>query len=103
MSKKIFNLICANAFQFARSGLGARGHGGHQVKPGGLSYGKLGTPGGQGVSGPARALRKHKCPFSAQRHPSVILSFNYGSPPTAVPNAVWFLSLRGLVADESPF
>jgi hypothetical protein len=84
--------------------LGARGHRGHQVKPGGLSYGRLGTPGGQGVSGPSQGgpTPTPCAPFRLREHP-VILSFNRDSPPVAVPNAARFLSLRGLVANESPF
>jgi hypothetical protein len=73
-----------------------------------LSLGAFPTE-GSGCQG-ARAFQDQpgprtntSAPFRLKEHPRVILSFNHDSPPAAVPNAARFLSLRGLVVNESPF
>jgi hypothetical protein len=61
---KVFNLVLANVFQFARSGLGAPGATWGATK---LSLRpflqKARNARSQGVSGAVRATRQHSCPF----------------------------------------
>jgi len=102
--RKGFNLICAQCLSICQERVGGAGAPGANK----LSLGAFPTEGSgqeeaRAFQVPARGPHANtRAPFRLKEHP-VILSFNHDSPPVAVPNAARFSSLRGLVANESPF